>query len=107
MSAMETTSLLRLDLGLLGLRLAVPLLGGLLGLLGGGRRLRLEPRHPRAQLLADRLDRMVEVALEELLIDRAIGLVLEHPLAGELARADLLEDLLHLGLHVVVHDARA
>src|SRR5262245_48720216 len=78
---------LRLHLGLLGLRLAVPLLGGgLLGLLGSGRGLGLQPRHPRAQLLAHRLDGMVEVALEELRVHRPVGLVLEHPLAGELAR---------------------
>src|SRR6185503_8114362 len=77
-------------LGLRRLRRAVAFLGDGLLLLGSDGRLGLEPRHPGAQLLADRLDRMVQVALEELRVDRAVRLVLEHPLAGELARTDLL-----------------
>src|SRR5579883_1287084 len=65
--------LLRLGLGLrLRLRVAVPLLR--LRLLGGRRRLRLQPRHAGAQLLAHRLDRMVQVALEELRVHRAVRL---------------------------------
>src|SRR5436853_3047482 len=37
---------------------------------------------------------------------RAVGLVLQHPFAGELARLDLAQDLLHLDLGLLAHDPR-
>src|SRR5262245_12774042 len=57
----------------------------------------LDPRHHGAQLLADLLDRMRRHlgahGLERGLIDA----VLQHPVFDELARLDVVEDLLHLG----------
>src|SRR5712691_4261401 len=67
---------------------------------------RLDPGHHRAQPLADLLDRMRGVAPAHRQEARAVRLVLEHPLAGELPRLDLGEDLPHLGLRLLAHDPR-
>src|SRR5207248_2437941 len=68
---------------------------------------RLDPGHHRAQALADFLDLMIGVAPAHGQEARAVGLVLEHPLARELPRLDLTQDLLHLPLRLVAHHARA
>src|SRR5579883_585860 len=67
----------------------------------------VEPGHAGAQRLADFLDLMVDVVLQELLIALAAGGVLLDPLARELARLHFLQHLAHLALHPVVDDARA
>src|SRR5436190_1334436 len=68
---------------------------------------RVDPVHHRAQLLAGRLDLRGGLlgahALEVLLA----GAVLGDPLAGEVARLDLGEDLLHARPRVVGDDALA
>src|SRR6266540_4713011 len=58
----------------------------------------LDPRHHVAEFCADFLDRVLGElgagGLERSLVD----LVLQHPVAGELAALDVGEDALHLGL---------
>ncbi len=56
--------------------------------------------------LPDLFDLMVGVAPPHGQESRPVGLVLQHPLPGELARLDLAEDLLHLGLGLLAHHAR-
>src|SRR3984893_12135023 len=68
---------------------------------------RLDPGHHLAQPPAHFLDGAGRVALPHREEARAVRLVLQHPLPGELAGLDLGEDLLHLGLGPVVDDARA
>ena len=60
-----------------------------------------------AELLADPLDLVLLAAGLELLVPLAAALALGHPLLGERAVLDLVEDLLHLGLHRVGDDARS
>src|SRR5690349_15402127 len=67
----------------------------------------LQPRHARAQLLADLLDRMIEIRLHEAVVLLAAAVVFLDPLLDELALLDLLEDLAHLFLGLVVDHARA
>src|SRR5512143_351690 len=68
---------------------------------------RLDPGHHLAEPPAHLLDGMVGVALAHREEPGAMGLVLQHPLPGELAGLDLGEDLLHLDLGAIVDDARA
>src|SRR5258707_13088996 len=67
----------------------------------------LDPRHHVAELGADLFDRVLgEVGtggLERGLVD----LVLQHPVAGELAGLNVVQDPLHLLLGLVGDDARA
>src|SRR5262245_59236340 len=56
----------------------------------------LEPRHHRAQLLADLLDRVLLAELPQRREHRLADARLLQPLAGEAARLDLAEDPLHL-----------
>src|SRR5580698_3068443 len=65
-----------------------------------------QPRHARAQLRADFLDRVAEVGLEQLRVLAPPVLGLGNPLARELALLDFGQDLLHLPLGRLVHDAR-
>src|SRR5262245_50057617 len=67
---------------------------------------RLDPRHHGAQPLADLFDLVVGVTLPHGQERGPIGLVLQHPLPRELAGLDLGQDLLHLGLRLLAHDAR-
>src|SRR6266702_961914 len=67
----------------------------------------VQPRHPGTQLGADLLDLSIHVLLEQFRVVLAAARVLLDPLAGELAVLHLLQDLLHLGLHTVVHHPRA
>src|SRR5439155_4386544 len=59
---------------------------------------RLDPGHHGPQPLADFFDLMVGVTLAHGQELRAVGLVLQHPFASELARLDLAQDLIHLDL---------
>src|SRR5262249_61756418 len=68
---------------------------------------RLYPYHLLSLPPADLLDRMIRLALSDGEEARAVRLVLEDPLARELARLDLVQDLPHLDLGLVAHDARA
>src|SRR4051812_15774942 len=65
-----------------------------------------DPRHHAAQLLADGLDLVLGVGGPQLVEPLAPAARLGDPLLGEGAVLDLGEDLLHLGLHVGVDDAR-
>src|SRR3989454_10683995 len=68
---------------------------------------RLDPRHHGPQPLADLLDRMRGVPPSHREEPGTVGLVLEHPLARELAGLNLVQDLPHLGLRGRAHDPRA
>src|SRR5262249_37867226 len=68
---------------------------------------RLDPGHHLAEPPTDLLDRMIRLALADGEEARAVRLVLEDPFARELARLDLAEDLPHLDLGLVAHDAWA
>src|SRR5688572_24966809 len=57
--------------------------------------LRVDPVHHRAELSALALDLVVLLLLAHALEVLLPGLVLRYPLAGEVARLDLAEDLLH------------
>jgi NADP-dependent 3-hydroxy acid dehydrogenase YdfG len=70
-------------------------------------RLFLDPRHHRAELLADLLDRVLGHALARGLERGLVDLVLQHPVAGEAARLDVFQHALHLGLGLGGDDARA
>src|SRR6185295_17493037 len=67
----------------------------------------LQPRHAGAQFLADLLDLVIEIGLHERVVVRAAARVFGDPLLDELALLDLLEDLAHLFLGLVVDHARA
>src|SRR3989442_4270710 len=67
---------------------------------------RLDPGHHRPEPLADFLDGVLGVPLAHGQEARPVGLVLQHPFAGELARLDLDQDLLHLRLRFLADDAR-
>ena len=56
-----------------------------------------DPRHHRAQAVADLFDGVLGRLLAQRVEHRPAGLVLEDPLLRELAGLDLVEDLLHLG----------
>src|SRR5215468_1474314 len=66
---------------------------------------RLDPRHHRAQALADFLDLVIGVTPSHREESRTVGLVLQHPFPRELSRLDLAEDLLHLALRLLAHHA--
>src|SRR5712691_4046265 len=66
----------------------------------------LDPRHHLAQPAAHFLDPVLGVPLAHGEESGTMGLVLQHPLARELAGLDLGEDLLHLRLGPVVDDPR-
>src|ERR1700730_16439843 len=53
----------------------------------------LDPRHHRAELFADVLDRMLRELGARRLERGLVDLVLEHPVAGEAAGLDIGEDL--------------
>src|SRR3954449_4386352 len=55
-----------------------------------------EERHHRPQAAADLFDLMIGALLAQGVEVGSTTLALGHPLAGELARLDLLQDLLHL-----------
>src|SRR5436853_4905292 len=65
----------------------------------------LDPRHHRAQPLADLLDRVLRLAPPHRLEARLPGIVLEHPFAREAPGLDFRQHLLHLGPHMLVDDA--
>src|SRR5438874_1337296 len=67
----------------------------------------VHPAHHAAQLAAGLLDRVRGRLLAPLGEVGPAGVVLGHPLAGELATLDLREDLAHLVLDPPVDDARA
>src|SRR4051812_12311278 len=75
--------------------------------LGLRRLLRLQPRHHLPQPAPGDLDRVVVVGLVEALEVLQAVLVLGTPFLRELAGLDLGEDPLHLGLGLLVDDARA
>src|ERR1700674_882162 len=58
-------------------------------------RLGLDPRHHGAQLFADLLDRMLGELGAHRLERGLVDLVLQHPIAGEAARLDVVADALH------------
>ena len=64
------------------------------------------PRHHGAKTGARLFDLMLFAFLEELVVFLQATLVLAHPLLGELAGLNLFENLFHLGLGVLVDDAR-
>src|SRR5205085_11458743 len=66
-----------------------------------------DPAHHLAQPRTHLLDTVGLALFPQLVEDRAAGLVLEDPLAGERARLDLAQDLAHLGPRRLAHDARA
>src|SRR5439155_21256738 len=73
-----------------------------------GRRsaLTAQPGHHAAQVRAYSLDEVLGVLAAEGEKAGAAGLVLDDPLAGEGAGADVLEDLLHVLAHVVIDHPR-
>src|ERR1700734_3462856 len=77
-----------------------------LGVTGPSRFGRFQPGHAGAELSADFLDRVAEVGLHQLRVLAPPVLGLGNPLARELALLDFAEDLLHLPLGRLVHDAR-
>src|ERR1700735_773897 len=77
-----------------------------LGVTGTSRLGGFQPGHARAQLRAHFLDRVAEGGLEQLRVLAPSVLGLGNPLAGKLALLDFAEDLLHLPLGRLVHDAR-
>src|SRR5690349_22586660 len=66
-----------------------------------------QPRHAGAQRRTDLLDLVIEIGLHERVVVRAAARVLGDPLLDELALLDLLQDLAHLLLGLVVDHARA
>src|SRR5437762_9185192 len=66
----------------------------------------LDPRHHRAQPLADLLDRVLGGAAAQCLEARLAGGVFQHPFARETAGLDVGEDLLHLDADMLVDDSR-
>src|ERR1700675_167292 len=66
-----------------------------------------DPGHHGAQLGADLLDGVFGPAPAHRLEARLAGLALLHPIAGEPARLDVLEDALHLRLGLIGDDARS
>src|ERR1700693_1226507 len=58
-------------------------------------RLGLDPRHHGAQLFADLFDRMLGELGAHRLERGLVDLVLQHPVAGEATRLDVVEDALH------------
>src|ERR1700693_732064 len=70
-------------------------------------RLGLDPRHHGAQLFADLLDRMLGELGAHRLERGLVDLVRQHPIAGEAARLDVVEDALHLRARLLVDHARA
>src|SRR5262245_27752394 len=66
----------------------------------------VDPGHEAAKALADLFDGMLALEAFVRVEDRAIGPVLEDPFPGELAGADLAQDLLHLGAGLLVDDPR-
>src|SRR5580765_128232 len=73
---------------------------------GSSAALFLQPGHAAAQRRAHLLDRVGDVSAQQLLVVGLAGRVLLDPLAGELAVLHFLEDLAHLVLDALVHDAR-
>src|SRR4029077_3619260 len=73
---------------------------------GSSAALFLQPGHAAAQRRAHLLDRVGDVRAQQLLVVGLASRVLLDPLAGELAVLHLLEDLAHLVLDALVHDAR-
>src|SRR6185437_12126305 len=67
----------------------------------------LDPRHHLAQLGADLLDGMFSELGARRLEGRLVDLVLQHPVARELARLNVVEHALHLCLAYLSDDARA
>ena len=67
---------------------------------------RADPRHHRAQALADLLDRMLVVQPARRLELGEARAILAHPLGGESAGLDILQHFLHLGLCLARNDAR-
>src|SRR5262245_15927410 len=68
---------------------------------------RLDPAHHRPEPLAHFLDLVIGLYLPHGQEAGAVGLVLQHPLARELTRLDLPEDLPHLGPGLVGDDPGA
>src|SRR3954451_21084720 len=93
---------------------ALSLMGGAssargLGAAAGLGHLRLagrDPRHHGPQALADLLDGMLAALFPQGVEPGPPGLGLGHPLLGELAAGDLVEDLLHLLASGTRDDAR-
>jgi hypothetical protein len=67
----------------------------------------LDPGHHLAQLAADFLDRMFRVLRTHLRKTFAAGLILRHPLLGELTGLNFLKDLFHFRLGLLINDAWA
>src|SRR6267142_6302693 len=67
----------------------------------------LDPRHHGAQLGTDLLDRMSRALRAHGLERGLVDAVLQHPVLAELARLNVAEDPLHLGLGLRRHHARA
>src|SRR4249919_3523845 len=65
----------------------------------------VDPGHLVAHLLADALDRVALALVAHAREVLAAGAVLGDPLAGELARLNLVEDLLHRGAGGLADDA--
>src|SRR3546814_1771740 len=66
-----------------------------------------DPRHHGPELLADLLDLVLGTLGLQALVAGPTALALGHPLGGEAAVLDLVEDLAHLRLHGRVDDPRA
>src|SRR5262245_58733030 len=71
---------------------------------GRSERLGIDPGHEAAEPLPDLFDGVFPLEPLERIEDRSVGAVLEDPLAGELAAADLVEDPLHLGASLFIDD---
>src|SRR3546814_4257079 len=65
-----------------------------------------DPRHHGPELLADLLDLVLGTLGLQALVAGPTALALGHPLGGEAAVLDLVEDLAHLRLHGRVDDPR-
>src|SRR5579872_6089536 len=70
-------------------------------------RVLLDPRHHRAQALADLFDIVLGGGATHGLKARLPGIVLEHPVAREAAGLDVGEDALHFGLDAIADHPRA
>src|SRR6266516_3369393 len=68
-------------------------------------RLGLDPRHHGAQFFADLLDRMLGELGAHRLERGLVDPVLQHPIAGEASRLDVVEDALHLRPRLLVDHA--
>src|SRR5262245_12144170 len=66
-----------------------------------------EPRHERPQLRSDVLDRVLRGLAAQLAEVRLAAAVLGHPLVGELAGLDVVEDLLHRLARLLADDPLA